>query len=90
MLFLILCVVFVPFGFASIETTCLPSKEVDTLRVIGRTLGKQWDFKEDPCSVVTVVNKINDADTVSDHKVSDDTVSCSREPNATICHVIAV
>ncbi|GKE70513.1 hypothetical protein Tco_1528585 [Tanacetum coccineum] len=63
---------------------------VDTLRVIGRTLGKQWDFKEDPCSVVTVVNKTNDADTVSDHKVSDDTVSCSREPNATICHVIAV
>lgn len=89
MLFIILCVVFVPFGFPSIETTCLPREEVETLRVIGKAL--VYDFKEDPCStVVPVVNKTYAVDTVSEHKVSDDTVSCSREPNATICNVLAV
>ncbi|KAI3769371.1 hypothetical protein L6452_00472 [Arctium lappa] len=50
MLFGILCLVLLPYGFASINTTCLPSDEVDTLREIGRKLGKSWDFNEDPCS----------------------------------------
>ncbi|KVF62019.1 hypothetical protein Ccrd_026731 [Cynara cardunculus var. scolymus] len=50
MLFGILCLLLLPFGFASINTTCLPSDEVDALRVIGRKLGKNWDFNEDPCT----------------------------------------
>ncbi|KAJ9560803.1 hypothetical protein OSB04_005963 [Centaurea solstitialis] len=50
MLFGILCLVLLPFSFASINTTCLPSDEVNALREIGRKLGKEWDFNEDPCS----------------------------------------
>ncbi|KAJ9560738.1 hypothetical protein OSB04_005898 [Centaurea solstitialis] len=50
MLFGILCLVLLPFGYASINTTCLPLDEVDALREIGRKLHKDWDFNEDPCS----------------------------------------
>ncbi|KAJ9560699.1 hypothetical protein OSB04_005859 [Centaurea solstitialis] len=50
MLFGILCLVLLPFGFASINTTCLPSNEVDALMEIGRKLGKSWNFNEDPCT----------------------------------------
>ncbi|GJW87000.1 probable leucine-rich repeat receptor-like serine/threonine-protein kinase [Tanacetum coccineum] len=79
MWFIVLCVTLLPFGFASIDTTRLPSEEVEALREIGRKLGKDWNFEEDPCS-----------GWVSNTTYDDDTVSCNCEPNGTICHVYSI
>ncbi|KAK9056896.1 hypothetical protein SSX86_024260 [Deinandra increscens subsp. villosa] len=82
MLFLILCVTFLHFASASINTTCLPSEEVGVLREIGRKLGKKWDFEKDPCL---------DWNTFSGANTFTDTVTCLPEPNdTTICHVNSI
>ncbi|KAK9056904.1 hypothetical protein SSX86_024268 [Deinandra increscens subsp. villosa] len=81
MLVAILWVSLLPFGFASINTTLLPSYEVDALRVIGRTLGKDWDFTKDPCVEWASSNNSNGYD---------DTVLCSYEANGTISHVTSI
>ncbi|KAI7744318.1 hypothetical protein M8C21_032734, partial [Ambrosia artemisiifolia] len=82
MLLVILCVTFLPFAFASINTTCLPSEEVDVLREIGRKLGKDWDFELDPC--VEWSDSINNKTYVNN-------VTCNTEPNNTnICHVTSI
>uniref|UniRef100_A0A251SSJ6 Putative leucine-rich repeat domain, L domain-like protein n=1 Tax=Helianthus annuus TaxID=4232 RepID=A0A251SSJ6_HELAN len=80
MLLVILCVTVLPFAFASINTTCLPSKEVDALREIGRKLGKDWDFERDPCrdwEISSIGERENN-------------VTCIAEPNSTICHVVSI
>nr|GEZ40129.1 probable leucine-rich repeat receptor-like serine/threonine-protein kinase At3g14840 [Tanacetum cinerariifolium] len=78
MLFIVLCVTLLPFGFASINTTRLPTEEVDALRVIGRKLGKRdWNFGEDPC-----VGWRNSNDT--------DTVACCCNRDSMICHVVNI
>ncbi|KAI7725899.1 hypothetical protein M8C21_007915, partial [Ambrosia artemisiifolia] len=74
--------ILLPFGLASINTTRLPSNEVNALRVIGRRLGKDWDFNKDPC-VEWVGLPANNT--------YDDTVICNcTESNGTICHVTSV
>ncbi|MFS7984208.1 hypothetical protein Hanom_Chr11g00983801 [Helianthus anomalus] len=71
-----------PFGLASIDTTRLPSYEVNALRVIGRKLGKDWDFNKDPC-LEWIGSPANNT--------YDDTVLCNcTESNGTICHVISM
>ncbi|PWA34927.1 leucine-rich repeat domain, L domain-like protein [Artemisia annua] len=79
MWFIVLCVMLLPFAFASIDTTRLPSEEVEALREIGRKLGKDWNFEEDPCG-----------GWVSNMTYNDDTVSCNCETNGTICHVVSM
>ncbi|PWA64195.1 serine/threonine/dual specificity protein kinase, catalytic domain-containing protein [Artemisia annua] len=79
MWFIVLCVMLLPFAFASIDTTRLPSEEVEALREIGRKLGKDWNFEEDPCG-----------GWVSNMTYNDDTVSCNCETNGTICHVVSI
>ncbi|KAK1439660.1 hypothetical protein QVD17_05480 [Tagetes erecta] len=82
MLVAILWVALLPFGFASINTTRLPASEVDALRVIGRTLGKDWDFNKDPC--VEWVSSSNS-------NGYNDTVGCDCSgANGTICHITSV
>ncbi|XP_022001334.1 probable leucine-rich repeat receptor-like serine/threonine-protein kinase At3g14840 isoform X2 [Helianthus annuus] len=81
MLLVILCVTFLPFAFASIDITCLPSEEVDALREIGRKLGKlEWDFRQDPCH----------AWEISSDGPRENNVTCNPEPNSTICHVVSI
>ncbi|KAM0063239.1 putative protein kinase RLK-Pelle-DLSV family [Helianthus debilis subsp. tardiflorus] len=71
-----------PFGLASINTTGLPSYEVNALRVIGRKLGKDWDFNKDPC-LEWIGSPANNT--------YDDTVLCNcTESNGTICHVTSI
>ncbi|KAI3675046.1 hypothetical protein L1987_84628 [Smallanthus sonchifolius] len=75
MLFLILCVtLIIPSSFASINTTCLPAEEVDALREIGRKLGKDWDFDQDPCREWEISSDENN-------------VTCNINQ---ICHVISI
>ncbi|KAJ0873940.1 putative protein kinase RLK-Pelle-DLSV family [Helianthus annuus] len=81
LLVVILCVTFLPFAFASIDTTCLPSEEVDVLREIGRKLGKDWDFEQDPC--------VEWSDSISNTTYTNN-VTCTPEPNNTICHVVSI
>nr|XP_043618688.1 probable leucine-rich repeat receptor-like serine/threonine-protein kinase At3g14840 [Erigeron canadensis] len=79
---IILCVVLLPFGLASINTTALPSEEVDALREIGRKLGKDWDFNQDPCGWAPLAPK---------NSTYEDNVTCIYEPNSTtIRHVFSV
>ncbi|KAI3769372.1 hypothetical protein L6452_00473 [Arctium lappa] len=82
MLFEILCIALLPFGFASIDTTCLPSDEVNALREIGRKLGKNWDFKEDSCS--------GRANWVSAtfNETFEDNVRCAS--NGSICNIVSI
>ncbi|KAK9056900.1 hypothetical protein SSX86_024264 [Deinandra increscens subsp. villosa] len=82
MLIIILWVSLLPFCFASINTTRLPSYEVDTLRVIGRTLGTKWNFSEDPC-----VDWIKVKDTGNRYE---NVVLCECDSNHTICHVTSI
>ncbi|PWA39321.1 leucine-rich repeat transmembrane protein kinase [Artemisia annua] len=76
-LFIVLCVTLLPFGFASMNTTRLPSEEVDALREIGSKLGKVWSFDEDPCGWPKLKN-----DTY------DDTVDCNCD--SMTCHVVNI
>ncbi|KAI3769370.1 hypothetical protein L6452_00471 [Arctium lappa] len=80
MLFGILCFVLLPFGFASINTTCLPSDEVNALREIGRKLRIDWDFNEDPCNGIgnwaPVINR-----------TYENVVSCSTNAS---CNIISI
>ncbi|KAJ9560771.1 hypothetical protein OSB04_005931 [Centaurea solstitialis] len=82
MLFGILCIALLPFCFASIETTCLPSGEVNALREIGRKLGKNWDFREDPCS-----GRANWVSTTS-NETFEDNVRCAS--NVSICSIVSI
>ncbi|KAJ9560700.1 hypothetical protein OSB04_005860 [Centaurea solstitialis] len=84
-MFGILCLVFLPIGFASIDTTCLPPNEVVALREIGSKLGKSWDFKEDPCSgkgdwVSVKSNDTNDP--------FENIVKCAS--NGIICNIVSI
>ncbi|KAJ0500477.1 hypothetical protein HanHA300_Chr11g0389961 [Helianthus annuus] len=80
MLWAILCVTFLPFVFASMNTTCLPPEEVDALREIGRKLGKlNWDFERDPC----LGWEISSSGAYSNN------LTCSLSNNST-CHVISM
>ncbi|XP_035835524.1 probable leucine-rich repeat receptor-like serine/threonine-protein kinase At3g14840 [Helianthus annuus] len=80
MLWAILCVTFLPFVFASMNTTCLPPEEVDALREIGRKLGKlNWDFERDPC----LGWEISSSGAYSNN------LTCSLSNNST-CHVISI
>ncbi|KAJ9560802.1 hypothetical protein OSB04_005962 [Centaurea solstitialis] len=81
MLFGILCLVLLPFGFASINTTCLPSDEVKALREIGTKLGKLWDFNEDPCEGTGNWVSVPSGD-------YDNNVTCSTT-NAT-CNIVSI
>ncbi|PWA50603.1 serine/threonine/dual specificity protein kinase, catalytic domain-containing protein [Artemisia annua] len=78
-LFIALCVTLLPFGFASINTTRLPSEEVDALREIGSKLGKVWNFEEDPC-----VGWLES----SNKTYPDDTVNCTCDSMS--CHVVSI
>lgn len=112
MSFLVVCatvLVLLPFAFASINTTCLPSNEgtydeleivlhvnftfhglitykvlfiylfaVDLLREIGKKLGKDWDFEQDPC--VGWQGPSN--------RTYDDNLLCS--PDRPLCHVTSM
>ncbi|KAM0063232.1 putative protein kinase RLK-Pelle-DLSV family [Helianthus debilis subsp. tardiflorus] len=82
MLLVILCVSLLPFAFAfaSINTTCLPPEEVDALREIGRKLGKDWDFRQDPCRGWEI----------SSDGERENNVTCNLESNHTICHVVSI
>ncbi|KAJ0508020.1 putative transferase, protein kinase RLK-Pelle-DLSV family [Helianthus annuus] len=81
MLLIILCVGLLPFGFASINTTCLSADEGNALNEIGRKLGKDWDFEGRLCcdweypSNDTYENNVR--------------CNCDRS-NSTTCNVIAV
>nr|XP_043618689.1 probable leucine-rich repeat receptor-like serine/threonine-protein kinase At3g14840 [Erigeron canadensis] len=79
---MLLCVALVPFGFASINTTCLPPEEVIALREIGRKLIKDWDFNEDPCCGWGS----------NSNNIHDNTVTCHYDEtsNGTLCHVVSV
>nr|XP_043618687.1 probable leucine-rich repeat receptor-like serine/threonine-protein kinase At3g14840 [Erigeron canadensis] len=83
MLIILSCVaLLLPFGLASINTTSLPPEEVDALREIGRKLGKDWDFSQDPCSWAPA--SVNNS-------TYEDNVTCIYEPNSTtIRHVSSV
>ncbi|XP_076891881.1 putative leucine-rich repeat receptor-like serine/threonine-protein kinase At3g14840 [Bidens hawaiensis] len=81
-LVIFLCVTLLPFSFASINTTCLPQEEVDTLREMGRKLGKaDWDFEQDPCVYWT---------SGIGTRTYENNVTCKPEPNNTICHVNSI
>ncbi|KAL8205435.1 hypothetical protein R6Q57_008986 [Mikania cordata] len=73
-------VIWLPIVFASINTTRLPSYEVNALRQIGHKLGKDWDFSKDPCG-----EWIN-----SNATGYDDTVLCNCPINETICHITSI
>ncbi|KAF5780753.1 putative protein kinase RLK-Pelle-DLSV family [Helianthus annuus] len=77
---LILCVALLPFASASINTTCLPLEEVNALREIGRKLGKDWDFEQDPCHGWEIYNV----------GTRENNVTCNLEPNSTTCHVVSI
>ncbi|XP_076958585.1 putative LRR receptor-like serine/threonine-protein kinase At1g53420 [Bidens hawaiensis] len=77
LLVILLCVTLLPFAFASINTTCLPPEEVDTLKEIGRTLGKDWNFEQDPCVGWEI----------SKNEAYENNLICSLEP---ICHVVSI
>ncbi|PWA79702.1 serine/threonine/dual specificity protein kinase, catalytic domain-containing protein [Artemisia annua] len=79
MLVIIVWAALLSVGFASIETSLLPSDEVDALKLIGSKLGKNWDFKQDPC-VDWVRSNPN--------STYDDTLRCNC--NRTICHVTSI
>ncbi|KAL2455253.1 putative leucine-rich repeat receptor-like serine/threonine-protein kinase [Forsythia ovata] len=63
----------------------LPADELDALKQIGKTLGKEWNFSVDPCSGggnwITPNAPKGYNNTV--------TCNCSYESN-TICHVVSI
>ncbi|KAL2496547.1 putative leucine-rich repeat receptor-like serine/threonine-protein kinase [Forsythia ovata] len=63
----------------------LPADELDALKQIGKTLGKEWNFSVDPCSGGGNWNTPNPP------KGFDNTVNCNcfYEGN-TICHVVSI
>ncbi|KAJ0733546.1 hypothetical protein HanPI659440_Chr11g0409501 [Helianthus annuus] len=77
---LILCVALLPFAFVSINTTCLPLEEVNALREMGRKLGKDWDFEQDPCHGWEIYNV----------GTRENNVTCNLEQNSTTCHVVSM
>ncbi|XP_024964189.1 probable leucine-rich repeat receptor-like serine/threonine-protein kinase At3g14840 [Cynara cardunculus var. scolymus] len=81
MLFGILCLLLLPFSFASINTTCLPSDEVEALRDIGRKLRTDWDFNEDPCGGTGNWGVVT-------NNTFENNVSCSS--NVTNCNIVTI
>ncbi|KAM0063238.1 hypothetical protein Hdeb2414_s0003g00088711 [Helianthus debilis subsp. tardiflorus] len=79
MLLVVLCVTFIPLALASMNTTCLLAEEVDVLREIGRKLGKDWDFEQDPC--------VEWSDSIR-NETYENSITCNPEPNSSICHVV--
>ncbi|XP_024968217.1 probable leucine-rich repeat receptor-like serine/threonine-protein kinase At3g14840 [Cynara cardunculus var. scolymus] len=77
-----LCIALLPLGFVSIGTACLPSDEVNALREIGRKLGKNWDFQEDPCS-----RRANWVSATS-NETFEDNVRCAS--NGSICNIVSI
>ncbi|KAL4378584.1 hypothetical protein GQ457_02G038280 [Hibiscus cannabinus] len=67
--------------FANAAT--LGSDEVDALRSIGRTLGKDWDFSVDPCSGTS--GWLDQP--LSSYQANNVTCDCSFNNNNNTCHV---
>ncbi|XP_071696558.1 probable LRR receptor-like serine/threonine-protein kinase At1g29720 isoform X2 [Rutidosis leptorrhynchoides] len=80
MLVIILIVALLPFGFASMDTSCLPTDEVDALSVIGRKLGKDWNFEGPCCSWITTKTRYY-VDSILCN------VNCGSN---TTCHVVSI
>ncbi|XXG90290.1 hypothetical protein AAC387_Pa12g2096 [Persea americana] len=73
---------FAAFGFGA---TLLPDEEVDALRQIARTLGKNWNFTANPCSGesgwVAPTPALEFENAV--------TCNCSYQNN-TVCHIVSM
>ncbi|KAL0443629.1 UNVERIFIED_CONTAM: hypothetical protein Slati_2085600, partial [Sesamum latifolium] len=71
-------------GFASGQTR-LPADEVESLKVIGRSLGKTWNFSVDPCS------GLSGWATQNPDKGFENAVNCScTYDNNSTCHVVSI
>ncbi|XP_076958601.1 putative LRR receptor-like serine/threonine-protein kinase At1g53420 [Bidens hawaiensis] len=81
MLLIILCVGWLPFSFAALDTTCLSADEGGALNEIERKMGRDWDFQGRLC-----------CDWIGSSNVSyDNSISCDcSQPNNTICRVTSI
>ncbi|KAL0399497.1 UNVERIFIED_CONTAM: putative leucine-rich repeat receptor-like serine/threonine-protein kinase [Sesamum radiatum] len=71
-------------GFASGQAR-LPADEEESLRVIGRSLGKTWNFSVDPCS------GLSGWATQNPEKGFENAVNCTcTYDNNTTCHVVSI
>ncbi|KAK1439658.1 hypothetical protein QVD17_05478 [Tagetes erecta] len=81
MLLMILCIGLLPFGFASLNTTCLSANEGDALNVIAQKLGKDWDFQSLSCCDWNG----------SSNDTYENVISCDcKINNDTTCHVVTI
>ncbi|XXG90324.1 hypothetical protein AAC387_Pa12g2114 [Persea americana] len=69
---------FPDFGYGA---TDLPQDEMDALRLIGKTLGKKWDFTANPCT--------GESGWLGP-SVTENAVNCTCPTNDTFCHVVSI
>ncbi|XP_061996272.1 probable LRR receptor-like serine/threonine-protein kinase At1g07650 [Rosa rugosa] len=80
----ILLVIYASFAFGA---TQLSEDEVQALKIIGKTLGKDWDFTADPCSEASGwITPLTDSAAANNVTCG----NCTTAGDDQICHVTSI